>query len=249
MEQKRGLVVFGVVVGVIAAGMAVAFGSRGVFRRNTQVKLEGMAYTKKLEMETGLLPERKLAMQMAQSPAIVDYMGNPGNETVRALAFRDLKTFQDSFASHRIFWISDFDLKYYSNMEFIYDLDKRDSKNAWYQATLDANKPFQFYVDYDLGLNKTFMWINVLVYDQKQKVTGITGTGVELTDFVNDMYRTLEDGVTMYMYNANGEISASRTIDYLEKKCLLPLSCQNLKVQSPFSRQQFRSFQRSGVNI
>ncbi|WP_407426225.1 methyl-accepting chemotaxis protein [Treponema sp.] len=188
------------------------------FRKHAGERLSDMKYTKILEMESGLIPERKLAMQLAQSPAVVDYMADPYNEEVREMAFRDFKSFQDSFSSHRTFWISDSDLKYYSNMDFIYNLDKSDPGNAWYQATIDANQPFQFYVDYDIGLKKTFMWINVLVYDQSRRVTGITGTGVELNDFVLSMYKTLEDGVTMYMYNSNGEISASTDLGDLENK-------------------------------
>ncbi|MCR5218301.1 methyl-accepting chemotaxis protein [Treponema sp.] len=197
---------------------AVSLCSVSLFRKNSADKLNVMKYEKILEMESGLLPERKLAIQMAQSPAIVDYMKDPSNNSVRELAFRDFQSFQNSYSSHRTFWISDSDLRYYSNMEFIYNLDKKDPGSAWYQATIDANLPFQFYVDYDLGLKKTFMWINVLVYDEFHKVTGITGTGVELNDFVSSMYSTLKEGITMYMYNSSGEISASKTLADLENK-------------------------------
>ncbi len=221
---------------LLAAGLfliiglaAVSVSSVFLFRKNTDSQLHQMQYTKIIEMEKGLLPERKLAVQLAQSPVVVDYMKNPYDEESRALAFRDFATFQDSFASHRTFWISDADLKYYSNMEFIYDLDKSDPGNAWYQATIDANLPFQFYVDYDLGLKKTFMWVNVLVYDENRKVTGITGTGVELNDFVNSMYESLEQGVTMYMYNSNSEISASTNLDDLEKKIQITQKMPELK--------------------
>ena len=214
-----------VILGMAAVSVCSVFS----FRKKADSQLEKMRYTKILEMEEGLLPERKLALQLAQSPAIVDYMENPFNPEIKNMAFREFRTFQDSFASHRTFWISDKDLKYYSNMEFIYDLDKKDPGNAWYQATIDANLPFQFYVDYDIGLKKTFMWINVLVYDQKHTVTGITGTGVELNDFVVEMYRTLEKGVTMYMYNSNGEISASTDLTDLEKKIPVTSAMSELK--------------------
>ena len=203
---------------VIAGLVAVSAAAVLSFRKSAEARLLEIRRIKVLEMENGLLPEKKLAMQLAASPAVADYMKNPSDEGVRDMAFRDFRTFQDSFASHRTFWISDSDLKYYSNMEFIYNLDKSDPANAWYQATIDANLPFQFYVDYDIGLKKTFMWINVLVYDEARRVRGITGTGVELTDFVRSMYSTLEDGITMYMYNAGAEISASLDLDDIEKK-------------------------------
>ena len=216
-STKKSTILTGVVLTVLGL-TAVSFSSFKLFRSKAQNRLSEMKYTKILELESGLLPERKLAMQLGQSPAVIDYMANPEDETVREIAFRDFRSFQDSFSSHRTFWISDSDLKYYSNMEFIYNLDKSDPGNAWYQATIDANLPFQFYVDYDLGLKKTFMWINVLVYDENRKVTGITGTGVELNDFVRSMYQSLEDGVTMYMYNSGMEISASTDLNDLEKK-------------------------------
>ncbi len=226
-----------------------AFIPRKIFRRSTDKRLRDMAYTKILEMENGLLPEKKIALQMAESPAIVDYMKNPDDEDVRDLAFRDFHTFQDSFSSHRTFWISDKDLKYYSNMEFIYDLDKKDPGNAWYQATLDADLPFQFYVDYDIGLKKTFMWINVLVYDEYRKVVGITGTGVELSDFVQDMYRTLEGGVTMYMYNAAGEISASKNLQHLEDKTKITAEMPELDGQKLFPDSPTIVSTRSGEYV
>lgn len=214
---------------VVVGLAAVSFSSFLLFKKNAASELQEMRYTKILEMERGLLPERKLALQLAQSPAVVDYMKNPSDEGIFELALRDFETFQESFSSHRTFWISDSDLKYYSNMEFIYDLDKSDPANAWYKATIDANLPFQFYVDYDLGLRKTFMWINVLVYDEYKRVTGITGTGVELNDFVDSMYKTLEDGVTMYMYNGNSEISASKDLNDLEKKIPITTAMPELK--------------------
>lgn len=218
MKPLKKICQAGFIVFIIVGLAAVVCASVRLFRKNADARLEHMRYTKILEMEEGLLPEKKLALQLGKSPAVVDYMENPYDESVRDMAFRDFETFQDSFASHRTFWISDADLKYYSNMDFIYDLDKREPANAWYQATIDANLPFQFYVDYDIGLKKTFMWINVLVYGKNKRVLGITGTGVELNDFVTAMYRTLEKGVTMYMYNAAGEISASTDLNDLERK-------------------------------
>lgn len=196
----------------------VAFGSVMLFRKSAMENLKQMEYTKILEMENGLLPEKKLAMQLAQSPAVVDYMKNPDDPPTREMAFRDFQTFQDSFSSHRTFWISDRDLKYYSNMEFIYDLDRTDPGNAWYQKMLSGDQAFQFDVNYDIGIKKTLMWIDILVYDETKKAIGLAGTGVELDDFVNAMYSSLEKDVTMYMYNGNREIAASTDLSDLENK-------------------------------
>lgn len=205
-------------LGILVATTVVFFGSHALFKRSTESHLSELAYIKRLEIDVGTGPELTLAMQMVQSPVIVDYMSNPADEFLSRLAFGEFRVFQNSFKSHRTFWISDLDLRYYSNMEFIYDLDKSDPGNAWYSATLNSGVPYQFYVDYDLGLKKTYMWINALVYDSQHRAVGIAGTGVELDDFVEDMYRHLEDGVTMYMYNASAEISGSLDLRHLENK-------------------------------
>ena len=197
-------------VGCFAALCIVNISSRALFRKKAKIDLETVAQLKLAEIEKYLLPERMLALQLAKSPAVIDYMSQPDDPEIVSLARREFAAFQDSFASHRTFWISDTDLKYYSNMEFIYNLDKKDPANDWFQATID-----------DIGLKKTYMWVNVLVYNQAHKVTGITGTGIEISDFVADMYKTLIKGCTMYMYNGDREVSASPDIVDLEKTALI----------------------------
>ncbi|MBR1535513.1 MAG: hypothetical protein IJ630_01080, partial [Treponema sp.] len=49
----------------------VALSSVKIFRSKTVERLERIRYAKVLEMENGLLPERKLAVQLAKSPAVV----------------------------------------------------------------------------------------------------------------------------------------------------------------------------------
>ncbi len=221
MKARNNFTLIFVIAYVVIGLAAICASSIYLFRKKADASLLQMKYTKILEMESGLLPEKKLSLQLAQSPVVVDYMTNPSDEEIRYNAFREFQTFQDSFASHITFWISDVDLKYYSNMEFVYDLDKSDPGNVWFQDALDAKLPFQFYVNYDTGLKKTLMWIDVLVFDKNHKPIGITGTGVELNDFITAMYKTLDSGITMYMYNADKKVSASTNQDDLEKQILI----------------------------
>ena len=221
MKARNNFTLIFVIAYVVIGLAAISASSIYFFRKKADASLLQMKYTKILEMESGLLPEKKLSLQLAQSPVVVDYMTNPSDEEIRYNAFREFQTFQDSFSSHITFWISDVDLKYYSNMEFVYDLDKSDPGNVWFQDALDAKLPFQFYVNYDTGLKKTLMWIDVLVFDKNHTPIGITGTGVELNDFITAMYKTLDSGVTMYMYNADMKVSASTNQDDLEKQILI----------------------------
>ena len=218
MNSKKIITILASVLALCISAFLIVKGSHDVFRKKTDEHLSDLSYTKLLELDRGTGPELKLAMEMVNSPLIVEHLSNPYDTELKNLAFRELQVFQDLFQSHRSFWISDVDKKYYSNMEFIYDLDPNAAGNAWYRATLNCGEDYQFYVDYDIGLKKTFMWINAIVYGAGHKPVGIAGTGIELSDFVDSMYANLEDGVTMFMYNANHEISGSTNLEHLENK-------------------------------
>ena len=207
-----------IILGVFAAIGVCVKGSHDLFSKKTANHLETVSYAKLLELDNGTGPELKLAMQMVNSPIVIDHLQNPSDPELKRLAFREFQIFQDQFQSHRTFWISDIDKRYHSNMEFIYDLNPQEPGNEWYNATLNSGVDYQFYVDYDIGLKKTYMWINALVYNDQHKPIGIAGTGIELTDFVDSMYENLEKGITMYMYNGNEEISGSLNLDHLENK-------------------------------
>ena len=216
--KTRILTILFAIVGLAVAATICMIGSHDIFAKKTAEHLETVSYAKLLELDNGTGPELKLAMQMVKSPLVIDYMTNPDDVELSRLAFREFQVFQDLYQSHRTFWISDSNKKYYSNMEFIYDLDPNQAGNEWYNSTLNCGEEYQFYVDYDIGLKKTYMWINALVYNAQHKPLGIAGTGIELSDFVDSMYKNLDPEITMYMYNANEEISGSLNLEHLENK-------------------------------
>ena len=224
--------VLSVIAALAVSCVVITFGSHKAFIKKTDKHLDTLSYTKLLELGNGTGPELKLAMEMVNSPLIIAHMSNPEDEEFKTLAFREFQVFQELYQSHRSFWISDVDKKYYSNMEFIYDLDPDEDGNQWYNATLNCGEDYQFYVDYDIGLKKTYMWINAIVYGDGHKPVGIAGTGIELSDFVDSMYANLEEGVTMYMYNANQEISGSTNLEHLEKKVHITSVMPELKLAS-----------------
>ncbi|MBO7613217.1 MAG: hypothetical protein J6S81_05325, partial [Treponema sp.] len=63
-----------VAAGCIAALCIIQFSSRILFRKKAKADLENIAYLKLTEIEKSLLPERKLSLQLAKSPAVMDYM-------------------------------------------------------------------------------------------------------------------------------------------------------------------------------
>lgn len=217
--MKSKIILLASALAALAVSLAViSIVSHKIFSRDTYMRLESVAYTKLLELDNGMGPELTLAMQMVHSPVMIDYMENPDDPEKVTRAMKEFEVFQKGFASHRTFWISDIDKKYYSNMEYLYTLDPKREDSAWYEMTLNCGEEYQFYVDFEVALQRTFLWINALVYNAAKKPVGLAGTGIELSDFVNSMYSKLEPGIDMLMYNMSGEISGSTNIADLEKK-------------------------------
>ena len=221
------LAVFAVLLCVTA--VFVTAGSRFLFESNAKKELLQLQQTKLLEFNNGIKDQMALSIQMSKSPLIVSYMKNPSDSALASQAFKEVAAYQDSFLSHLTFMINDKDLNYYSNGNLVYNLDKSDPSSAWYIATSNMTKDYDLFVDYDVGLKKTYMWVNAIVRDEQGVFLGIIGTGIPLSDFVSSMYTNLPEKYEMYLYNSNLEISGATDLNLLEAKTIISDHLPDLK--------------------
>ncbi len=217
-----------VVLVAIVCVVGVALGTHSIFHYMTRRQLVNDVNARILELKRDLNREIVLALQMAFSPAVVDYLSDPSNEEKEALAFNEFKEFENSFLSHITFWISDKDLRYHSNGEYLYTLDKSLANSYWYERAF-AKETYLFNVNYDPGLQKVFLWIDIPVYDKLKQRAGITGTGIPIRDFVNALYDRVDEDETMYLYNDLQEVVGATDIAYLEEKCNILTLLPDLK--------------------
>ena len=98
--------------------------------------MEMTARVKIANFETSMNEQLTLVLQMMKMPSIKAYLINPDDEAIREAAIKDLLTFKDSFKSKSIFWISDTDHKFWSDMEYVYTLDPDNPDDYWYNMTM-----------------------------------------------------------------------------------------------------------------
>ena len=77
-----------IILGVFAAIGVCVKGSHDLFSKKTANHLETVSYAKLLELDNGTGPELKLAMQMVNSPIVIDHLQNPSDPELKRLAFR-----------------------------------------------------------------------------------------------------------------------------------------------------------------
>ncbi|MBR5645800.1 MAG: methyl-accepting chemotaxis protein [Treponema sp.] len=161
------------------------------------------------EFVSSMNEQLTLVRQMVKTPSIIAYMKNPDDEELQAIAFDNFRAFQNSFLSKSIFWVSDTDHRFWSDMAYSYVVNPDNPDEYWYNMTLKETEEYNFNINYNDSLKKTMLWVNAVVRDSKGTPVGVAGTGVPIQDFVDSMYEGLDKKFTMYLFNDADEVTGS----------------------------------------
>ena len=205
------------VVLVLSAIMTGIY-SRSANRTRIVAELERIANQKNLEFQANLNSQIILALQMAKSPVVVDYFLDPKDDDLFEQAKKEIAAYQESFLGRTSFWINAKDLKFYSDLNYSYTLDPSNPDDYWWNMTMKETEVYNFNINYNKELGKTMLWLNVVVRDTKDNAIGIVGTGIPITEFVNDMYKNLPVGINMYLYNNSLEVTGAKDQKILAEK-------------------------------
>ncbi|MBQ9538660.1 MAG: hypothetical protein IJU95_05270 [Treponema sp.] len=239
MEYKKSTSVLAVAIAIILGLLAVICGSRAAFNSESEKELTQLAKIRSLGFDANLNSELKLAEQMAISPTIIEYMEKPSDPSLSRRAQAEIQAFQQNFKGKNTFSISDNDLLYYSNGQVLYTLDKSDPANSWFPSCLALDIPYTFMVSYDIALKKNMLWVDAIVRNKAGKGIGLIGTGVELSDFVDQMYREEQDA-QMFFFNADQEISGAKDTSLLEKHASITSQLPELEGKELFPKDEVR---------
>ena len=187
--------------------------------QSLEKSLEEFLKLKKASLEASVRPDIELAKKLVKSPMLLEFFKNPEEEPLRTEAIKELKSYQEVFSSHKLFWVSDFDKKYYFDCKYLYTVNPSAPGEEWYNPTLSSGNLATCYVNYDVGLKKTLMWINALFFDERGRAIGIAGPGIELDSFINEAYGDLSDGMEVYFFNKSNQLmGASTSFDVKNEK-------------------------------
>lgn len=227
MSLLKKIVIFSSIMFVFVVSSAVvAYSvlSRRIAEDEVIQNLEKLAVTKALSMESSVKPDIAVATKMVQSPMLLNYFKNPHQEPLRSQAFAEFKSYQEAFSSKKIFWVTDIDKNYYFDCAYSYTVNPDAPGEEWYNPTLNSGLLSSFYVDYDVGLKKTFLWVNCLVFDENRNAVGVAGTGIELDDFVRSVYKDLDSSVSLFFFNKNKTVTGASDTSLLEQKASIEKS-------------------------
>ena len=210
------LAIAGVIGLVLLSGLIDSI-ARKRFRTQANDDMEMIARVKIASFETSMKEQLTLVLQMMKMPSIKEYLIHPDDEAIKAAAFKDLESFKESFKSKSIFWVSDSDHKFWSDMAYSYDVNPDNPDEYWYNMTMYETDVYNFNINYNPSLKQTNLWVNAVVKDNGKPI-GVIGTGIPLTDMIAEMYSGLDPRITMYLYNDGLEVTGATDDSIVEKK-------------------------------
>ncbi|MDR2728568.1 MAG: response regulator [Chitinispirillales bacterium] len=214
----RTFVVFSITLFVIilaAGGTAFVVAMQQIIRANKEAKLSQIIEIERIKLETSVNSEIAIVMKMAGSPLIKEYFINRGSENpeLEKTASKEIVDYRRAFSGNLVFWVKDNDKRFYSDngdsvLTYIVDLENSD--NYWYNMTLYETEKYNFNINYNPEMRLTNLWINAPVFDDNRKPTGMLGTGVDLSAFIDATYKNYKDKINLYFFNDYGEITGAK---------------------------------------
>ena len=168
-----------------------------------------------LQMERIRAPvvrELALSRRLAASLLTREWMAQPEAARRQQRFLEEAAGFRDAFADDNYFAVVRSSGHYYAAdpdtprpTRPLYQLDPDDAADAWFYHSLENDAPFNININYDRGLDTTKVWFNVLVEHDGRRV-GLTGTGLDLTGFLDAFTRNSPAGIEPLIIDRHGAI-------------------------------------------
>lgn len=202
-----------------------------------------------------LIREVALARRMADSAVIKQWVKNEQNPQLRRQAMTEIEQFRQHFQDGSYFlaltqsghyYFNDA-ARQYANNQLRFTLDPAKPGDAWFYATIKSGEDYQINVDPNTHLGVTKVWINVLLRDG-DKVLGMLGTGLDLTDFIRNVADIPQPGVTNLFVNRDAAIQIYRDIGYIDFSSITKTPMQQHSIDLLLEKPDDRTWIRQAIN-
>ncbi|MCL2208401.1 MAG: ATP-binding protein [Fibromonadales bacterium] len=216
----RKYVVFSVILFLtilIVGSIAFLFSMQQIIRHNKSWQLTKLLEIERTKLEISVNKEIAIVLKMASSPQIKSYFENPTDPDLKKMAESEINAYNRAL-NDAVFWINDIDKIFYTKSAEPYLIDETDSVNYWYNLTLNKTEIYNFNINYNPDLNVTKLWINAPVFNASHKAIGMLGTGIDLTEFIEAVYKNYHGQAILYFFNSNGEITGASDVKLVAAK-------------------------------
>ncbi|AMJ61212.1 sensor domain-containing diguanylate cyclase [Bosea sp. PAMC 26642] len=164
-----------------------------------------------------LMREVSLAETVARAPAILEWAQDENDPDKARRGLAELEHYRLSFKDQSYFVVLDGSGNYYFNDKDNtyehdrkrYTLSREKPRDGWYFKTAALGSGCHLNVDHDDNLGVTKVWINCIIR-RADKVLGVIGTGVDLSQFIREVVDIPQTGVQSMFVDRTGAVQAHR---------------------------------------
>jgi phosphoserine phosphatase RsbU/P len=226
-----------------ARSLLSAFGTRFAV---TEALLEKNQVLSRIDREVAL------SQKLVDDPVLARWEKAEDDPALRALALQVLESYRRIFAAHSYFIALDKSKHYYvvdANAAVkelqVTTLSAANPADAWYFQTLRSVESFALNLEYDRTIKSIRVWINAVMRDASGAKIGIGGTGIDLTDFLQEVLRSGTKDALIMLVDSAGVIQAHPTLAYVERNATAQNAAEKLTVydllRTPGEAQKLRS--------
>jgi len=206
---------------VIGGSIVFIISMQQIVHENTGHELLQAVEIERIKLEASVNSEISIALKMATSPLLVTHFLDPADTELTKIAFAEIEGYRKAFRSQMVFWASDIDKEFYFDVDNHYTIDPNNSDNYWYKMTLYETEKYNFNINYNPEIKKIMLWINAPVFDTKHTPIGLVGTGIDVTEFVDSIYKNYKHTGELYFFNSAGEITGAADTKLITNKEIL----------------------------
>ena len=216
IKNKFLIISFFLFLAILAvSSVAFVLAMRSLTHAGKGSELEHILELERIKLESLVNNEISLVLKLSNSPVIQKYFTNPDDVKLEMEAFDEIDDHRRALVGKTLFWVKDSDKKFYFDNVYTYTLDPEAPENYWYKMTLYETQTYNFNINYNPDLKNINLWINAPVFDGKRRIdrapkpVGVLGAGVDLTIFMNSVYKNYSGTAALYFFNGAGEITGA----------------------------------------
>ncbi len=188
-----------------------------------------------------IIREVGLALKMAKEPALINMAMDESNPEAVKNGVEILEQYRINFRDHSYFAAFSRSGNYYANdatnqyasKELRYTLSREKTSDDWFFATLANNKRYDINVNEDSELGVTKVWINVLIRHNAE-VLGVIGTGIDISEFINEAVDTVYPGIHNLLVNRDMAIQIHPDRELINYASAFKATDENIRLDALF---------------
>jgi serine phosphatase RsbU (regulator of sigma subunit) len=214
------------------------------------------ALLEKSKLMATLEHDLALSVAMSTSPTLRDWAADEDNDALRGAAARELEGYRSNFKGGSLFFIIDRSRHYFfingtdarSADKPRYTLEPGSPGDGWYFRVMRDVDSFELNVDYDEHLQGAKAWINTVLRDAGNNKVGLCGTGIDITDFIDEITGSDEKGLETMLVDGDGAITAYREKKYVLHNSMVRGTGKKITVYDILDKDSDRAVLREAVH-